>query len=331
MNSNDTLFDAELISGSVTNQKEMDAAFLRYPDYAKEYVAIALYRTDLRQWYEDTWSHLRKFLDRDFASKFRTESEFESRAWEFHLAAVLTERGLTLADKTWEKGPDFCVILADNQKVWIEAIACSLGDVDPVEPYPVMEPGIIYSFGGNIEDTHRPRALRITSAIATKFEKYKKYLQDSSTVSAGDALIIAVNGRAIQHHADASMLFKRAIFGQGPDVLVKRPGQEKLEGGFYKPVLTITKKKGEVTEEVPANFMEMPEFSCISAVLYCGHSAQHGSMNGYKMGDDFLFAYHVAPVVSITDGTFRFGRSLRKNPATSAITDQTQTLEIDAA
>jgi hypothetical protein len=49
--------------------------------------------------------------------------------------------------------------------------------VDSVQPPPDLKPGIIYSYGGNIEDSYRPRALRIAHAIATKYEKFKKYLK----------------------------------------------------------------------------------------------------------------------------------------------------------
>jgi hypothetical protein len=120
------------------------------------------------------------------------------------------------------------------------------------------------------------------------------------------------------------MLFKRAIFGQGPQVLLKRAGKEELEGGFYKPILTITKNKGDGVENIPANFMEMPEFAKISAVLYCGHGISHAWFNNYKQGDDFLFAYHVNPDNPVPEGLFKFGRGIRKDANTGSISDSPQ-------
>lgn len=319
------IFPDNLISGTVKNQKELNDAFLKYPNFSKTYIQIALYWEDTRKWYENNWPKVYKYLDKNFIEKFQTESEHRSRAWEFHLTAVLTDKGFNLKEKTWETGPDFCIQTPTGKKIWIEAITCDLGNVDSVEPHPDMKPGKNYLFGGNIEDTHRPRALRITSAIGTKFEIFKKYLKNpKSGVAKDDRLLIAINGATIQHFADPSMLFKRSVFGQGPDVLVKVQGQEKLKGGFYKPTPTIIKKKDISEKEIPANFMEMDEFSKISAVLYCGHTVSYSWMNRINVGDDFLFAYHANPDNPIPKNLFKFGRGIRKDIKSGSISDQEQ-------
>lgn len=291
------LFPKDIVTDPVTSQEELDAAFQQHAEYSHTYVQTAVYWEDLRKWYEDRWPKVHKYLDSDFLDRFKLEQEHQARVWEFHLAATLLDKGFILKEKAWDYGPDFCITLPSAKNIWIEAITCDLGTVDPVEPHPHMESGVIYSFGGNIEDTHRPRALRITNAIGTKYEKFKQYLKDSehSGVKDKDCLIVAINGSAIQHFADPNMLFKRAVFGQGPDVLVKVPGKEKLQGGFYKPVPTIPKKAIGGEYNVPATFMEMDEFSQISAILYCGHTVSHSWLNEYNVGDDFLFAYHAKP------------------------------------
>ncbi len=322
------LFPVEMISGSVKSQADLDAGFSAYPHLSRAYIQTALYWEDLRKWYEDNWPRIHKFLDRDFLTRFKLEQEHFARAWEFHIAAVLSERGLMFEEKIWEYGPDFCIKLPDGKKLWIEAITCDRGKVDPVEPYPNMLPGQIYSFGGNIEDTHRPRALRITSAIGTKLEKFNDYLKNSekSGVQPEDCLIIAINGSAIQHHDEPSMLFKYAIFGQGPDILVKVPGKEKLQGGFYKPIVNIIKKSGDKEHAIPANFMEIEDFSKIGAVLYCGYTVSYSWLNGKKPGDDFLFGYHARPNNPIPDGMFKFGQGIRKDTQKGTISDINQTL-----
>lgn len=322
----EAMFPESLVSGSVVSQRGLIEVFKQYPEFSRTYVQTAVHSIKTREWYEGNWSKVQKYLDNNFLDRFKLEAEHHARAWEFHLAAVLFEKGLLLQEKTWKYGPDFCINLSDGKKLWIEAIACDLGTVDPVEPYPDMKPGAIYSFGGNIEDIHRPRALRITSAIDTKLKKFRKYLGDSqkSGVQFGDCLLIAVNGSAIQHHDEPNMLFKYSVFGQGPDVLIKVPGMEKLQGGFYKPVEKITKKSGDKEHSIPTNFMEMENFSIISAVLYCGHTASHSWLNGFKVGDDFLFAYHTNPQNPILDGTFKFGRGINKNLKTGIISDREQ-------
>src|SRR3989344_834043 len=322
----EAMFPEYLVSVSAMNQQGLEDAFKQYPMFSRTYVHTAVHWTETRQWYEKYWPKVHKYLDKDFLERFKLKAEHHARAWEFHLAAILLEKGLMLQEKTWEYGPDFCINLPGGKRLWVEAITCDLGTVDPVEPYPDMKPGIIYSFGGNIEDTHRPRSLRITSAIDTKLKKFDKYLGDSqkSGVRNNDCLIIAINGSVIQHHDEPSMLFKYSVFGQGPDVLVRVPGKEKLRGGFYKPVATITKKSGDKEHSIPTNFMEMEGFSKISAVLYCGHTISYSWLNGFQVGDDFLFAYHTSPQNPIPEGTFRFGRGITKDPKAGTIVDREQ-------
>lgn len=322
----ESLFPTTMVSGSVNSQETLEAAILEYPTYSRAFVAIALAEPKYRHFYEDNWPTLYKVLDKDFPARFRTEREHAARAWEFHLAVVLTRHGLSLKEKTWQTGPDFCITTKTGRRVWIEAIACDRGLVDPVEPYPKLLPGVLYQSGGNIEDIHRPRALRITSAIGTKLQQYQRYLNNSeqSGVSGDDCLVIAVNGRAIQHNDDSNMLFKYSVFGQGPDVYTRRPGTDKLQGPFYKPVPMIIKRANGKDHEIPTRFMEMAEFSQISAVLYCGHDASHSWFNGYELGNDCLFAYHVTPITPIPDQLFKFGRGIHKNVRTSAISDVDQ-------
>jgi len=324
----EALFPVEMASGSVKSQADLDAGFSTYPQLSRTYVQTALYWEDLRKWYENHWPRVHYYLDRDFLRKFKLEEEHLARAWEFHIAAVFSDKGLLLEEKNWEYGPDFCIKLPNGRKLWIEAIACDRGKVDPVGPYPNLLPGRIYSFGGNIEDTHRPRALRITNAIGTKLEKFSRYLDnpEKSGVRADDCLIIAVNGSAIQHHDEPITLFKYSIFGQGPDVLVRVRGKERFQSGFYKPIATISKKSGDKEHPIPANFMEMEAFSKISAVMYCGHTVSHSWLNGTEPGDDFLFGYHTRPDNPVPEGTFKFGRGIRKDLERGSISDINQML-----
>ncbi len=315
-------FPKEFISGSITSQEELDGVFLKYPKLAKPYIAIALAKPDIREWYEKQWPIVKEFLDKDFLAKFKTEDEYIARSWEFHLASVFKKYNLPLQEKTWDTGPDFCIVTTGGKKIWIEAIACTLGTIDPVAPMPDMLPGVLYDFGGNIEDINRPRALRITNAIATKLEKYKKYQDDA--VSKDDCLMIAVSGQAIQHHSEPNMLFKYAVFGQGPDVLVKVPGRDKLQEGYYKPIPIIIKHTENKQQDIPPHFMEMEEFTSIGAVIYSGNSAYNSWMNDYNIGDDFLFAYHINPANPIPEDLFKFGTEIRKNITTSTISSKQQ-------
>lgn len=325
----DMLFPENLIAGSVKDQGQLNAAFLQYPYLPKAFIAIALAKPEMRSWYEERWQEVRPYLDKDFVKRFQNANEHEARAWELHLAVVLLQNHLPLEKKDWEVGPDFCIKLLSGQRIWIEAISCTLGEAgspNAVEPMPDMIPGVMYSGGGDIETTNRPKALRITSAIANKFEQYGSYLgAPKSGVTPSDCLIIAVNGSAIQHFSDASILFKRAIFGQGPDVYVRNHGTKKFAGPFYSPKPIISKKYAEGGEtEIPANFMEIEEFSKISAVIYCGSRSYDWIYGTSRVGDDFLFGYHSKPINAVPEGLFNFGRAIRKDPSTQVISDKKQ-------
>jgi hypothetical protein len=325
-NCDEKMFPEELVAGSVQTQEELNAAFAKWPTLSKAYVQTAVYWEKYRVWLEEYWPQVCRHLDKNFLEKFKTEAEHVSRAWEFHLAAVLIKNGIHLEEKTWDYGPDFCIKLPNGRNLWIEAIVCDRGEVDPVEPYPEMIPDVIHTFTFSIDEVNRPRALRITNAIATKFEKFKKYLADSENtgVSESDCLVAAVNGQLIQHHADPDLLFKRAIFGHGLYTYVKVPGKEEMQGPFYRPEPVIIKKVNGTESSIPASFMEMDEFSTISTVLYCGYPAHHSWNNEYEIGEDFMFAYHVNPKNPIPDGFFKFGRGIRKEVGQGTITDQTQ-------
>lgn len=319
------IFPKNLISGTVKNQDDLDRIFDDNPSLSKKYLQIATYWTETRKWYEDNWPKVQKYLDKGFLNKFKMESEHDARSWEFQLASVFINEGLNLIEKTWDYGPDFCIQLRDGKKIWVEAIICTLGDTDPVEPRPILAPGMIHSFGGNVEEINRPRALRITNAIGSKFEIFKKYIEDPDClVSIDDCLVIAINGKLIQHHSDPFRLFKYAVFGQGPDVLRKIKGEDKLQSGFYKPVSTIKRNSIKGETEIPVTFMDMEEFSQISAVLYCGHSESDSLWNEKRIGDDFFFAYHTDPINSIPSDTFKFGIGVTKDIKTNSITDHIQ-------
>ncbi len=319
------LFPTEFISGSVETQEQLDAALAHYHAHSPSFVTIGLYRKETREWYEQNWSKLYKYLDKDFANKFRSKAEHLSRLWEFHVAHVLLDRGLKIQEKTWDVGPDFCILDSSGRKVWIEAVTCTSGETDPVPPRPNLREGEMYEGGGNIEDLNRPLVLRVLNAVASKYEKYKQYIANpKSGVSKDDCFIIAVSGADIEFATYSNMLLKRAVFGVGPDVYYKDAVTGKLVGPFYTPTPNISKKTKDGTEIMPANFMEMDEFSSIGAVIYCGHHAFDCEANGHKIGDDFIFAYHAKAINPIDEKLFKFGRSIRKDLVNHSVTEKPQ-------
>ncbi len=318
------LFPPEFISGSVKKQRDLDELLAKYHDYSPWFIQVAAAWPEIRRWYEYWWPKVAPYLDKNFVSKLRMKKENSARAWEFELAVVMLEHGFELQERTGDFGPDLCIASADGKKIWIEGTTCDSGEVDPVPPRPVLIPGQIHLGGGDLETENRPRVLRITGAIGSKFEKYKKYLSNpKSGVSDKDSFIIAINGSDIEWASYSNILLKRAVFGQGPDVYV-RSQSGGLAGPFYTSAPTITKKTANGEEVIPTNFMEADEFSGISAVLYCGHHAYACEGNGHKPGDCFLFAYHAKAKQPIPDQFFKFGIGIRKDLEALSISEKSQ-------
>src|SRR3989344_3270066 len=143
---NSDFFSEEFMARKVGSQEELDKGFLEYSDFSRSYVWTALSQPETKVWYQKEWPRVKRYLDKDFLHIFKTvEQEHVARSWEFHLAVALNDHGVPLKEKTWKNGPDFCVEMLDGKKVWIEAITCTLGTEDPVEPPPVLRPGEIYS------------------------------------------------------------------------------------------------------------------------------------------------------------------------------------------
>lgn len=282
---------------------------------------MATHRTNHRAWYEDNWPKVAPFLDRNFIREFQQEASHAQRAWEFHLAVVLQKSGVELMP-TSSHGPDF-LFESNGKRIWIEAVTCSRGTADAVEPYPEMVSGRFYSFGGDIQTTQRPRVLRITNAITEKRNKFQEYLSDPrSNVRQGDCLVIAINGNAIQHHTSDGALFQRAVFARGNYVYKYKGDGEALDGPYYQeePVVVKNTEKGPVT--VATDILTSPDYEQISAIMYCGHTASYGWYNDLQLGDDIFIGHHALAKNPVPEDTFGFGVSITKNPATTAITER---------
>jgi len=278
--------------------------------------------SDTRKWYENNWARITPYLDRDFADKFKSKEQHESRAWEFQLAVALLDHGIKLRKKDWSHGPDFCTDHWSGERIWIEAIACEWGDVQPPPDLRIEGEAIIR----DTEATREPSVGRITGAIHTKLLKINGYFADpNSGVSKNDCLVVAVNGAAIQNYSDSGSLFQRAVLGRGPEVLTFS-SKGKVDGQFYTIKPSHLKRSDKGDQPLPSTFMEMDELSEIGLVIYCGRTAYNSMSNGFAVGDDFLFAYHSKADNPIPLTLFKFGTAFRKDPATGQIAQYKQTL-----
>lgn len=309
MKKNNKIFPDNFISGSITNQKELDDAFTKYSTFDKTYIQIALYDKTTRKWYEENWPKVHPYLGKDFLKRFQ-EKEHRSSSWEFYLATVFINKKFKLLEKPQE-GPDFCIELPKGKKIWIEAITCEDGEIRVKQYAPGCNQ---YS----IEDMQHNRVLRITSVFWEKFNKFDRYLKNKKIgITSHDYLVIAINGSAIQGHSDVQALFERAMFARGLDMVTFSQKESQITYKPAPPVIRI-RKVDNIVEEIKTEPMVMNKFSRISAVLYSGHSVENSPLS--DIGSEFLFAYHSNPTNPLPENFFKFGIGIKKNSITNEIT-----------
>lgn len=302
------LFPPDISAKNLSGPQDFSDAKLRYPQFADRYIGLAL-QSSIRDWYEEKYRHLSTVLDHYFLERFRLEPTHLAARWEIYVAALLSEHGMRLVPRSIVAGPDFCIELPGGTKMWVECIVCERGDMDPVEPEPVLVPGKMHLYGGNIEDIHRPRALRLTSAFFSKAgKKYDSY-KKSGIVSREDAFVVAISGDKVGHYTRPAMLLQRSFFGRGCDVLSKSGG--KMVGPMYKREDWILRANGE---KIPAVAMEMTEFSHVSALLYSDDLSLgfDDNQRGAARCDAYVL-HHLNPNVAVPREIFRFATNFFKD------------------
>ncbi len=141
---------------------------------------------ELRNYCEELWKSFSPYADPTFRDEFARQ--FHPRFWEMYLCNQLLNMGFNLIPTDKRIGPDF-LLKIDSLRVWIEATASDEGEGADAVPDifdhfrfdPIPEEKII---------------LRFTNSIASKSEKYYKYVRDG-IINELDAFILAINGKNI--------------------------------------------------------------------------------------------------------------------------------------
>jgi type I restriction enzyme S subunit len=206
-------------------------------------------------------------------AKFRIElcSGSEGKFWSCISEALLGQHLMRAGlepQASHGGGPDFLIEL-DDQKVWIE-VTCP-------EPIGLPDEWLDPPATGVVTFPHVPMLLRWTSAIKEKAEKLlgtvdgtrRGYL-DKGTVGAGDAYVIAINGRQLRHGPFPALIgisqfpfAVEAVFAVGPyQILIDKVSLEQLGSGHqHRPL--VEKPKGA---PVPAGVFLDPRYRPVSAI-----------------------------------------------------------------
>lgn len=242
-------------------QTGLDDLKKQYSHYDEAYVANACFR-ERREVLDDAYKTCEPYLDSGFKSEISKPGKFMDRLWELALCSVLLHKGYTLEKwtNTTKARPDFCVLIG-GKKVWIEAVCPDRGDVDPVEAPPVLVPGEIFSRVGDIAETIRPRALRVSSVLGRKFSKREKYIKGGH-MSETDPYLIAINTHRINHFSASEMIEELVLCGMGLHQMT-REGEWSRQ---YIPHIMKMTPRGEVP--VPMAYFLREEYKPISGAIF---------------------------------------------------------------
>lgn len=157
----------------------------------------------LHKWVDEAYfdNGLSKYLDKNFVNELR-DNDFYSRLWELELAEWLHKTGIKI-QPTNGKGFDFCLVLDDDTKIWIEAVLATEDDELKEIQKHALDTGEVY-------DTPREQfALRYSSVLFTKANKIKeKYIDE---VGKNDFVLIAVSGYQMSMMGSSIDLFMLGI------------------------------------------------------------------------------------------------------------------------
>jgi hypothetical protein len=251
-------------------QIELEELQGNFPQYSAEYVTSASIK-ERREWIESLWQICENDVENNFTTELATKGRFNQKTWELFINCFLKKNNLKLLRRTGE-GPDFSVEI-NSKIIWIEATAPSIGEVDSAPERPNIEPGEIYTGGGDIETTYRTKILRFVSAVRNKSNKvvasqyYKGRL--SSLIKENDCYVIAINGYDFSGLvADPIFLLRRSLLSAGC-MSYRMLSDRSLAPGKYLHKPTVIKNKPDGSqEEIPTDIFTNDKYSEISAIIY---------------------------------------------------------------
>lgn len=167
--------------------QDFDPIYMHYRDSSHNHASMV--RDELQRW----WKDAKPYLDRNFPKQLCQEPY--SRFWELRLATLLLENSKYLVPMsergTGDAGPDF-LIEDDNGKIWVEAVALTLGEEGNPDRVPDIVPG-------KTSLVPNPQIeLRISSVISDKIKIFNRYIE-KGIVEKKDRTLIAVNTGNLPH------------------------------------------------------------------------------------------------------------------------------------
>lgn len=234
-----------------------------------------------------------QYLDPDFCKVLA--DDFNPHFWELYLVSTFLELKFTLIPKKKSLGPDICISINNQQRVWVEAVTASAGEgKDAVEPP---------KYDGSVREVpDEAIQLRLLNALDKKREKYMKYVE-REIIDPQNPCIIAINAA----HVPSARLehdiprIIRSLFPIGDLRYHIDYESLKLIDTSYEYKDKVQKKSGE---NVKTTAFQDSSFSMISAIIYsCADAFNYPGC----LGNSLLLCRNPLAVNPLPDGFLKAG------------------------
>ena len=203
---------------------------------------------------EDLWCDFSEYADDHFLKEFAVN--FHQRWFEMYLTVSLIRAGLAV--ECPKPGPDVLVSV-DGQRIWIEAVCATEGQVGKPDSVPELKFGTVQNVP--IEQY----VMRIRNSLKEKAEKFKEYIQ-CGTVDPSDTTVIAINGGQIPFmSADLAECMMRSLYGVGDIVVTISRNSRRIVNTDRESVQTISKTSGAKIGVQPFIDGSMKHVTCVLA------------------------------------------------------------------
>lgn len=225
----------------------------------------------------------------------------QQRWWEMYVSWVLFNPNVGgLKGKIVNgEGPDFCIVLPNEKKIWVEAIAVKPGAGDNEVKRPAL---------GRVGNLPVEKiVLRVTSAFLDKAKKIQKYI-DRKIISLDDAVVIAINTGEMRDSdladQDYPSLAEMSLMGIG-EMAFTVPlvcGDKSPKGDEFEVVFPSRKtiRKKEMTEVSTEGFFN---HKIISGVF----TSTRQMVDMMDSGKDFKILLNPYANCHLNKALFRFG------------------------
>lgn len=284
--------------GSAKSDAELEVLKQKFAKYDSAYVcqSTGTSRIEIKKWMEDLWQMYEPFADRQFLNAFKLQ--FSQRSWELYLATTFIKNGFKLG-RHKDHEPDIDLREAGGGKriAWIEAISVKKGDgTDRV-------PDVQYN--GVFDVPEEEMILRISNALAVKFEQYEDRLK-KKVVQEDEPYIIAINRSELEHVEGFTALIIKALFGLGHQALRVMVDEKRQENP--KPFWTARPHIAKTNQSsVSTLFFLNPKHAGISAAIYCIDNMPTSSRYKESMGENFIIIHNPLAKNPLPREIFSFG------------------------